>query len=203
MAEFHTQRLTAAAAINFPVSGLYITQIDVYTGATPGSFSHIVRSPAVMHFPCPSDGTRGHKAHKIKGWKVNGTQLAAALSAFNGGVSAVVITMSTEDNKDPEAKPIESFRCVRASRATTGSSTLTFDETVGRGAAVKYALVLQSASTGRCQFPINGSFTQAPEAVVSNVAPPAHPILGLGEAASIVVTQTLDGAATQDVYAFY
>lgn len=208
---FASTRLTAAAAITPPNPNDTLHSILLTGGATPGALGLTLDGTNISMLPVP--GVAAGQAPQVL-YVVN-ERLASAIIAGNvsflGGLaSAVFRFVNTSESgvglppTPPGAKVVRlrEMWAIRGTRAATGSTTLTYPAQ----AKLDRLLVLQSTSTGRAQVPTVGSYTDNIEAKVrpwledsdwEKVSP------ALAKSLTTVLTQTLDGAATQDVYGYY
>jgi hypothetical protein len=210
-----TTRLTAAGAITPPNKGDTLVRMVLEPGATPGSLSIVFDGQRTAHFPVQGLATGiAQAARYYVGQKLQAA-IAAGVVAFNGGLAAVTFVWAntSEQGGGPvprmkedeyDARDFSAWAAVRASRTTTGSSTLALPIQT----TLDCVVILQSASAGRVTLTTLGGYTDVAYADTS----PAPDFEGsacrevsnaMGQGTSFIVTQTLDGAATQDVYAFY
>lgn len=175
-AQYHTQRLTASAALAPPTPGMYLIDVAGF-GVGPGTFQITYQSPENAHFAfCAStssgSGLIGNgplALHWPVSWYLGGTNIASSLIVFNGGLTEVVLTYSTQPGS---ATPIEAYRAifVTATESGTGGTakTYTYDAQPGYP---RYIIPMVSVATGTAtgvpsatiSFPTLGSYADIVE----------------------------------------
>lgn len=202
IAIYETERLTAAAEVTVPKAGMYLTDVRLWAGATPGAFSMLYKGGEAAVFPVPSNGTRGHASYKVS-YQAGGASLPAALFTFTGGLTVVELQFS---DTAPSGHPsIEQYRGLIFRRVDAGA--VTADVTVnyaGGDAKPKGIVVHTSASLGRMRFPVTGSYRRTVEAVVSEsyVGTFLAPDLG-SPSSSLTLSVETDAAQTIQGVVYY
>ncbi len=195
--EYHTVRLTAAAAIALPRPDMHLARVRCIGGATPGSFSLLYDGQANAHFGVPTNGFADYKVS----WQVRGSQIPAASVALNGGVSVVELTFAVDK---PEGPPIESFRAIRFARTDGGAVTANIQVNYDVGPNVPLSVVgYTSASAGRAVFPAIGASVFQQEASVEEFVVPVEPTPELPKSNSLTLSVITDAAATSQYLVYY
>lgn len=201
MVLYQTSRLTAAADITLSKSGMYLTHVRVYAGATPGTLGWLYDGVASAHFPAPSNATRGHKTYKVS-YLVQGTTIPSAVLTFNGGLSVAELQFA---DATPTGHPdMTSYRALRFARtdvgAVTGDITANF---TGGNQAPRGVVCHISASAGRVRFPSISGLRESVEAVISDTWCETLPAPTLTPTQSLTLEGVTDGAATIQAIVYY
>lgn len=155
---YFTQRLTGAAPITLPAPGMFLIKVKVFGGATPGTFAILWNGTGNAHFYGP---TNGLKEFAVTWGPLRSATLQAAIFTFGAGVSSVELTFSTKSAGGPD---ISKYRAILFRRvdggAVTAAITTSYDEGPNKPKAI---VALNSASTGRFQFPSVGGVQQQAE----------------------------------------
>lgn len=171
---FQSQRYTTATALTPAVSGMYLADVAVEGGATPGGWALTYNVPSVAIFASPTSATDATGAigaeraiHYSTNWAIGGTNIASGNTVFKGGLGAVTVTFSTTPGPGPD---ISAYRAVYVSGTESGtggtSRTITFDAQPGVVRAV--IVMINNATTGTAtgipagnvQYPANGQYQQ-------------------------------------------
>jgi hypothetical protein len=196
-ANYHTARLTGAAQITLPRAGLWLAEVRVVAGATPGAVQYRYAGSAQATWVAPSNGTRGRRVYKMK-QAMNGTVIPSGAFTFTGGVSFVEFIFT--DQAPSQGQTFEDLRGIVLNRtdagATSAAITGNYDVAPASPKAIEAYI---SASAGRIVFPSIDQLTPQVEALVCETGsddkdltpcPPFSP------SNSISPTFTTDGAAT-------
>lgn len=197
---YHSQRLTASAALALPSQGMYLDRVRVWGGTTPGSFQLSIDGAAVAHFPSPTDGTRGFAEYKVT-HKFGGTSVPASSVVFNGGLAVVELIYADKAGGHP---PLSAFRGLRFARtdggAVTGDVTASFE---GGDSIPKSVVVYTSASRCRIRFPATGSLEETVEGVIAPLRVDPSPAPALPATGDLTLSIETDGASTAQAIVYY
>ena len=199
---YTSRRLTAAADVNL-VREMYLREIRVYGGATPGSFSWLLDGTgARAHFSTPTDGTRGYASYKVN-FKVEGTTIPSATFELLGGVSFVEL-MFSDDAPGAGHLPLSKWRAIRFARTDAGAVTGTVTGTFpGAKAKPLWVLGYISASAGRATFPLAGNVQMSHEAIIASRAGEAAPVPNIPESQTLDLSIITDAASTSQYLVGY
>jgi hypothetical protein len=202
---YATQRLTGVAALAPPAPNMYLIDVCVIGGATPGDFGLISAPPSVSRFPAPASGYSStgvigseQPVHYAVNWFIGGTNVASSSTLFEGGLAAVLLTYS---NSPGVGVSLAAYRgcSVFAALANTSATneTFTFD---AQPAIPRAICPMISVSTGTATgitqgtvtMPVRGAYTQAVECQGPGGGPPAiWPVLSTDESDTLTLVFTV------------
>lgn len=205
----HTVVLSGAAAINLPVPNMFLVRVRATASTTPGTFGMLYDGQAVAHFPAGianvPTGTAQATFDHLVNFQVRGTVFPAASVQFNGGMTTVELTFSTQP---PQGHPsITEYRAIRFARtdggAVTGTVTVSYDQGPNKPRSIT-GNTSSNASNAAATLPSLGPFTQVYgcPAPVGQQGTPIE-VSDLPAANSLTLTLSSTAATTHQYIVYY
>jgi hypothetical protein len=172
------------------MQGLYLVRIETRGGATPGDMGLNYDGTSIARFSAP---TNGYDAKDVN-WGPLGLNIPASSVLFEGGIASVVFHFS---NRPGRGAGIATFRRIRLARtdgaAVTAGVTVSYDTGPGKPT---HAVVENSTSTGRVQYPATGALQENPECSALTFEPEEFPAPDIPPTVSLTLTLISDAAQT-------
>jgi len=171
---YQSQRYTSATALTPAVSGMFLINVAVEGGATPGGYAITYNVPSVAIWTSPTSATDATGAigavrciNYPTNWALGGTNIGSGNTSFKGGLGAVTVTFSTMPGNGADISAYRAVYVTGTESGTSGTSrTITFDAQPGIVRAV--IVMINNATTGTATgipagnvtYPSNGQYQQ-------------------------------------------